>query len=254
DKTGALPGAAALIERLNAERRPYLVLSNSASRLPETMAADLQSLGLQVPAERLLTSGMLLAGWMDAQGLEGSRCLVLGPADTHAYVAGAGGQPRRPEDAGDAEVIVLADQKGFDCLAGVNAALSLAIRRLDAGMGVHLVLCNPDLIYPVAAGRYGVTAGGLAALLEAALRERYPELDPAFECLGKPWPAMYAEARRRTGPGRMIMIGDQPATDIRGANRFGIDSALVTTGLARHDAPLHGELRPSFRLASLAPP
>jgi HAD superfamily hydrolase (TIGR01450 family) len=254
DRTGPLPGATEFIRRLEAEARPYLVLSNSASRLPETMASDLAALGLPVPAGRLLTSGMLLAGWMESRGLAGSRCAVLGPEDAHAYVARAGGRPLSPEHTGDgpdAEVIVVADQKGFECLDGVNAALSLAVRRLDAGRDLHLVLCNPDLIYPVAPGRFGVTAGGLAAMLEAALQERYPERMLRFERLGKPWPAMYEAARQRAGAGRMVMIGDQPATDIRGANGIGIDSVLVGTGLARADARLRGELRPTWRLAGL---
>jgi ribonucleotide monophosphatase NagD (HAD superfamily) len=159
-----------------------------------------------------------------------------------------------PADAGRAEVIVVADQKGFACLEGLNAAVTLALRRLDKGLDLHLVLCNPDLIYPVAGDRFGVTAGGLAAVIEAVLRERYPERALGFERLGKPSPAMYAEARRRAGSRRMIMIGDQPATDICGANRFGIDSALVATGLARATARLEGELRPTWRLPGLVGP
>jgi ribonucleotide monophosphatase NagD (HAD superfamily) len=35
DKRGALPGARELISRLNSEQRPYYLLTNSASRLPE---------------------------------------------------------------------------------------------------------------------------------------------------------------------------------------------------------------------------
>ncbi|MBQ6322803.1 MAG: YqeG family HAD IIIA-type phosphatase [Lachnospiraceae bacterium] len=46
---------------------------------------------------------------------------------------------------------------------------------------------------------------------------------------GKPDPAAYLEACRRLGvrPDQAVMIGDQLFTDIRGANRAGIDSILV---------------------------
>jgi ribonucleotide monophosphatase NagD (HAD superfamily) len=40
DKSGALPGAPELIRRLNRCGKPYLVLTNSASRLPDALALD----------------------------------------------------------------------------------------------------------------------------------------------------------------------------------------------------------------------
>ena len=52
------------------------------------------------------------------------------------------------------------------------------------------------------------------------------------------------------------MIGDQLETDILGANRAGIDSAMVTTVINRRSTPeafeeLADELTPRFILASL---
>ena len=47
------------------------------------------------------------------------------------------------------------------------------------------------------------------------------------------------------------MIGDQMATDILGANRCGIDSALVGTGLARGMDAVSAAIRPTWQLGSL---
>lgn len=59
-------------------------------------------------------------------------------------------------------------------------------------------------------------------------------------------------AARRAGQGDMVMLGDQLGTDIRGANAFGIDSALVLTGLSRWQDALHDEgLRPTFLVENL---
>jgi len=252
DKQGPLPGAVAFIERLHQEGRPYLVLTNSASRLPETMAAEFAELGLRIPPERLLCSGMLLGDYFREHGLQGVPTLVLGPQDALEYVRRAGGAPLPAglEDA-DAEALVVADQKGFDCLEGMNRALDLLIRRLDAGRPLHLLLCNPDLIYPISPGHFGFTAGGLAAMLEAVAQQRYPGADHRFIPLGKPHAALFAAARQRLGDRRLAMVGDQPATDILGANRNGIDSVLVGSGLASGAAIPPG-MRPSYRLKGFA--
>ncbi len=251
NRTGALPGAVRLIERLNRLGKPYLVLTNSASRLPETLAADFARLGLSIPANRLLTSGMLLKRHFEASTLAGSRCMVLGPQDARIYVERAGARALGPEQDVDAEILTIADQQGFNCLQGMDRALTLALRRLDGGLPLHLVLCNPDLIYPVSPGRYGLTSGALAAMLEAVLAERYPGAQPRFARLGKPHRGMFEEAARRLGTRALVMIGDQPATDILGARCFGIDSALVQTGLAAAGLGLAQRMRPTYCLDGL---
>jgi HAD superfamily hydrolase (TIGR01459 family) len=250
DKAGALPGAADFIRRLAEADKPFLVLTNSASRLPATLAGELAALGLPVAESRVLTSGALIADWMRDMGLDRPACVVLGPPDAEAYVLQAGGRVLPAAAGADAEVVVIADQKGFPCLQGMDAVLSLVLSRLDADRPLHLLLCNPDLVYPVAPGRYGFTAGALAAMLEAVIRQRYPSLVDPFVRLGKPYAPMFKAAEARLGGGRLVMLGDQLATDILGANRCGIDSVLVGSGLAR-GAPRAGQVRPAWYLPSL---
>jgi HAD superfamily hydrolase (TIGR01459 family) len=251
DKTGALPGAKDFVRRLNEAGRPFLVLTNSASRLPATLSAELTAWGLPIPPPRILTSGDLLADWFSREGLAGAGCVVLGPADSEAYVGAAGGRVLDARDGADAQVVVIADQKGFPCLERMDQVLSLVLARLDAGRPLHLLVCNPDLVYPVAPGRFGFTAGSLAAMLEAVIRQRYPSLEEPLVRLGKPYPPLFEAARKRMGGGRLVMLGDQLATDILGANRCGIDSVLVGSGLARRDGGDGGVL-PTWYLGSLS--
>jgi HAD superfamily hydrolase (TIGR01450 family) len=258
DKTGPLPGAVEFIGRLNQRGKPYFLLTNSASRLPDMMAEELARMDLAIPASNIITSGMLLANWVRSNGLAGQSAVVLGTEDSLRYARSAGLRPLAPgaleerlTQQGELPgILVLADQAGFDLLNGINAVLSLLLQRLDRGRTMHLVLCNPDLIYPRAAGLLGVTAGGLAAMLEAILNERYGDAAPRFERLGKPNPPMFEEAVRRAGSRRLVMVGDQPATDIAGANRCGIDSALVDSGLAPTPGSAAGP-QPTWRLSSL---
>lgn len=251
DKQGALPGAAELLARLDRMACPWLVVTNSASRLPEALSAEFAEFGLPIPPDRLLTAGSMLSLYFAEQGLGGSRCVVLGPADAGRYAKRAGAEIVALAPDADAEVLVVADQKGVRWPLDMDLAVSLLIRRLDAGESIHALLCNPDLVYPVAAGRFGFTAGGLAAMLEAVLRERYPERSQGFVRLGKPYRPIFDAAQRRLGGGRMVMLGDQLATDILGAARAGIDSVLVGTGLAPKSEPRTWAAHPTWYLPSL---
>ena len=58
---------------------------------------------------------------------------------------------------------------------------------------------------------------------------------------------------RIAGTRNMVMIGDTPGTDIRGANNTGITSVLVDSGPAPIDlSALPPEDIPAYRLRSLA--
>jgi HAD superfamily hydrolase (TIGR01459 family) len=253
DKNRAMPGAPEFLARLDAAGRPWLVVTNSASRLPETLSAELAAFGLAVAPERFLTSGSLLQEHFQEQGSAGSSCVVLGPEDSRIYVERAGGRVVALDEDTDAEVLIVADQKGVRCLQDMDFAVSLMLRRMDVGRPLRLLLCNPDLIYPVGPGRFGFTSGGLAAMLEAVAHERYPGEANGFIRLGKPYRPIFSAALRRLGATRPLMIGDQLGTDILGALRSGIDSVLVGTGLAPRSDSRTWPVRPTWYLPSLDP-
>lgn len=261
DTTGALPGAAALVARMERIGKPYLVLTNDASKLPETAAARYREFGLPLPAERILSSGLLLDAHFSAHGLVGARCAVLGPPDAERHVQRAGGEVVPITASFD--VLVLADEKGFDFLPVMDAALSSLCAAIDAGRPLHLVAPNPDLLYPASAGRFGFAAGAMALMIEAALAARYPHRPlPSFVRLGKPHAAMFDAAVARLGTRSAVMIGDQLETDIRGAADYGLDTALVCGGVSLPGEDGVGEatgsatrgrrtVRPTYLLRSL---
>jgi HAD superfamily hydrolase (TIGR01459 family) len=250
DGQGAIPGAAELLTRLNRQDRPYCVVTNDASRLPETVAERFHSLGLAVEPECIVTSGSLLAEHFRRNGLAGSRCVVLGPEGSRDYVAAAGGTLVSP--GSEFDVLVIGDESGYPFLDTVNAVLSGLYRELDQGKTPRLVLPNPDLIYPNGAGGYGVTSGSIALMLEAALALRYPDAEGlVFARLGKPSPVIFEAAMALVGHRNVVMIGDQLQTDIRGANAARIDSALLAGGVSRRLHLIPASDRPTYFLKDL---
>jgi HAD superfamily hydrolase (TIGR01450 family) len=250
NSVGPLPGAKALLDRLNDLAKPYFILTNDATKPPPLAIARYRGFGLALNAAHIIASGSLLPAYFRDHGLVNCDCAVLGPAGSAEYVKQAGGRLVLPD--GDFDVLIVADQTGFPFLSTVDATLSSLIRQLDRGKTVHLLLPNPDLVYPSPSG-YGITSGAIALILEAALKARYPERnDLGFVPLGKPQPALFAEAARRSGTRDMVMIGDQLATDIAGAQAFGIDSALLVGGVSAVESSLErAQWRPTYLLPSL---
>lgn len=235
DSLGALPGAASLVAELDRRALPWAIITNDASRLPASVATRLTRFGVTVPASRVITSGALLAPHFRQRGLAGKRCVVLGTADSRTYVEEAGGVVVAPTLGGDdppIEVVVVCDDAIEPFLETIEATISAAVIALDAGVDLALILPNPDLVYPRGPGDWGITAGTIAAMIEAAVQRLRPGA-PHFVGLGKPHAPMYEEARRRIGGGRILAIGDQLDTDIAGALDAGIDAALVESGVSR---------------------
>ena len=251
-----VPGAAEAIDALNGMGKPYFVLTNDASTLPERRAARYAEMGLHIAPERIITSGGLLAAHFAERGLAGARCAVLGTADSATYVERAGGAVVASPGADDFDALIIGDQAGFPFLETADAVLSALFRMIDAGREIRFIMPNPDLIYPEGGG-FGFASGSVGLIFESALALRYPHRrDLRFARLGKPRAAIFAEAARRSGTRAMAMIGDTPETDIRGANAFGIASALVDTGIAALGGGTAGALSksdtPTYRLRSLA--
>ncbi|HXU81431.1 MAG TPA: HAD-IIA family hydrolase [Polyangia bacterium] len=248
--SGPLPGAAAFLRRLEGAGKPYLIVSNDASRLPATTAQRYQRFGLPVTIERILTSGMLLRDHFAAAGLTGAPTIVLGSEDSEEYVRQAGGVVVAADDD-RATVVVAADDDGYQFLPTINRVATVLLRRLGRAERTHLVLPNPDLVFPLGLDTFGITAGAIAATLEAVIRLRDPTGAHRFVPLGKPHPPMFEAALRRMAGidrRRLVMIGDQLGTDILGAQRAGIDTVLVESGVARLSDLADSAVVPTYTL------
>jgi HAD superfamily hydrolase (TIGR01459 family) len=86
-----------------------------------------------------------------------------------------------------------------------------------------------------------------AVVRQGSIAQMYEEMGGKVFYMGKPYREAYSFAMKQflaynlTDPSRVLMVGDTPETDIRGARAFGMASALVTqTGIMADRISLQG--------------
>lgn len=254
DQSGALPGALPLLAKLLDSHKPVYVLTNDASRLPNSVLTRFAQMGVTLTLGQIITAGEMIAPYFSAHELRGARCLVLGTADSHAYAAAAGGQVVAPSEP--AGIVVVADDSGYT-LQTLNDALNALLDTIAAGEPAHLIIANADRLYPyrTPAGqtRFAIASGSLGTMLADAVltrASRPSNFHVAF--LGKPETPMFDEAIRRAGTRNALMIGDQLGTDILGATHADLDSLLVGTGITDLNTLSRSDIQPTFTIPALA--
>lgn len=248
DSDSALPGAVDFINLLNHIKKPYYILSNGSLYTAEQNEVNYGRRGLKIPKERIISSASMLGKWVSKHQFQNKRFLVLGPEPTKNLVRNAGGLVTENEDT-KPDIIVLGDQTGYDFVSGIEHVITLVLRSIESAQPITVLVTNPDVIFPKSKNTYGITAGSLALLLTRAVELRFPKFNFAIHYLGKPYSALFEEARSRESSGRMVMIGDQIETDIRGARNFGIDSVLIGTGVSKiSEMDFDGDILPTYLL------
>lgn len=248
DAQGPIVGGVSAWHSLRQSGKPCWILTNGSSRTLSQALQAYRAIGLEVDESEVISSGSLLRRYFQEHGLQGAPTAVLGTEGSRSLCRDAGAQVVELLLKQDFSVLVLANQTEFPFLESLDAVLTIICRRVESGKSCHLILTNPDLIYPKSDGVYGFTAGALAIMIEAGLKLRLGRQAPNFVRLGKPSALIFAEAERRAGSRTLLMIGDQLETDILGASQYGFDSVLVGTGLTRVDLLSDDIAQPTYVL------
>jgi len=211
----AVPGAP---EALRAARTAGMragFVTNNASRTPERVAAHLTRLGIPADADDVVTSGQAAASLVAAEVPPGSPVLVVGGEGLEVALRHRGLRPVSTLAEGPVAVV-----QGFSPDVGwrLLAEGAHAVRA-----GLPWIASNLDLTVPTPQGP-APGNGALVGVIAAATGRR-----PV--AAGKPELPLHEEAMRRTGARRPLVVGDRLDTDIEGANRAGVPSLLVLTGV-----------------------
>jgi 4-nitrophenyl phosphatase len=234
----ALPGLAEWFAFLAERHIPFVLATNNAFWSPAHYVAKLAGFGVAVPEASILTSALATSVWLRGELPAGSRVFVVGGEALREALAGAGF-----DIVADAETPVAA------VVAGIDFDLTYAKLR-DAAqlirLGARFIGTNADKTYPTENGLAPGAGTVLAALATAS------GVEP--EVVGKPNRPMFDAAVKQLGQPAVatLMVGDRLDTDILGASRAGLPTALVTTGVDGEGAVAESGITPDGVFAGLA--
>jgi NagD protein len=229
-----LPGASELISKWESEGTPFLVLTNNSIYTPRDLPARLVAGGLNVPEDRIWTSALATAAFLDRQMPKGT-----------AYVIGETGLTQALHDIGyvqtdnNPDYVVLGETRNFNF-----ENLTKAIRLINGG--ARFIATNPDATGPSADGPLPATGSVAALITKATGMEPY--------IVGKPNPMMFRSAMRKIGAHSEStgMIGDRMDTDVVAGIEAGLHTVLVLTGIADDAEIKKYPFRPTEILNSVA--
>jgi NagD protein len=224
----AIPGANEFIARLNDRHIPYLVLTNNPIYTPRDLSHRLHTAGLHVAEDRIFTSALATARFLQAQMPSGK-----------AYVIGESGLTDAIHRVDyvitdhEPDYVVLGETHGYN-YANITTAVRLVSK------GARFVATNPDVSGPSEEGLVPA-CGAMAALIQTATG-----VAPFF--IGKPNPLMMRSALNYLGVHSedTVMIGDRMDTDIVSGVNSGMETILVLTGVTRREEVERFPYRPTY--------
>jgi len=229
-----MPGVPAFLGFLRARGIPFIIATNNAMRPVSDIIDRLAAMNAKVEEHEVLTSSEATALYLSRVAPRGARVLVVGGEGLVNAMTRAGYQ--------------LVDQDADVVAVGLDMAVTYdKLRRaaLEIRRGAKFVGTNADKTLPSAEGDIP-GAGAIIAAIQAAT-----DVTPLV--IGKPERAMFDIALEKLGGAReaTAMLGDRLETDIEGAQRAGLKSILVLTGITTHELLAQSKIQPDFVFENL---
>lgn len=224
----ALPGAVTALARLRGSGLALRFLTNTTRTPGSVLFTKLCRMGFTLAAAEIQTAALAARTLVRERGLR-----------PHWMV-----HPNIAEEMGtshpEPDVVVLGDMGEHFSYAGLNHAFRLLMQ------GVPLLA--------MARNRYFMEADGLALDMGAFVAGLEYSAGVRAEVVGKPAPAFFAAALAELGvsAGDAVLIGDDLADDIGGAQAAGIAGILVRSGKFRAADETHPEIRPALTVDDFA--
>jgi HAD superfamily hydrolase (TIGR01458 family) len=216
-----LPGAVLALARLRASGIPLRFLTNTTRTPSNVLFAKLQRMGFTLAVREIQTAALAARTLVRSRGL---KPLWL----VHPDIAAEMG-----DSAPDPDVVVLGDMGPHFTYPILNHAFRLLMD------GVPLMA--------MARNRYFMEPDGLSLDMGAFVAGLEYSAGVSAEITGKPAPAFFAAALAELGVAAAdaVLIGDDLADDIGGAQAAGIPGILVRTGKFRPGDDQNPDIRPA---------
>ncbi len=228
-----VPGAREAIARLDDAGYRYRFLSNTTRKCRRTIAARLNKMGFAIDQDRLFTPAIAAVRYLHEKGVRSCHLLTTGDVNRDFEEAGIA-----HED--EAHTLVIGDAGDEFTYGRLNRVFRLALRNAE------IIALERDRYWMGSDGLM-LGAGPFVAALEYATGKE-------AILVGKPSPSFFTLALQDMDarPEESVMIGDDIATDIKGARTFGLRAVLVRTGKYRRDTLAAADVQPDFVIDSIA--
>jgi 4-nitrophenyl phosphatase len=226
-----LPGVKEFFDALRSLKKKPMLVSNNSTVTSQGVADRMAEIGVEIQPAEVLCSAAATASYLRERFEPGTGVYPIGEQAVREALSGAGF--RVLESAEGAEIVVV----GFD--RQVNWA-KLTQAALAIEHGALFVGTNPDPSFPLEKGQ----APGNGAFVTAV--KVTTGVEPLI--IGKPEPLLFEQAAHLLGiqPDQILVIGDRLGTDILGARRAGMPSALVLTGVTTAEQAEADEIKPDW--------
>lgn len=226
-----LPGVQAFFAMLRQRQLSFVLATNNSTATPEGVVERLATCGTQIFPEEVLTSSMATAAYLQTRLPSAAKIHPVGEDAVRNALQHAGFTLSDQTHGIDAVVI------GFDRDITWQKLTSAA---LAVQHGALFVGTNPDVSFPMEEGQ----APGNGAFVKVI--EVTTKVKPII--VGKPEPLLYqqAVAQLQLESERTLVIGDRLETDILGAKRAGMTSALVLTGVTSREELENATVKPDW--------
>ncbi len=225
----ALPGVREFFTFLRAREIQFILVSNNATRRAAYTVERMQSMGVKVAPENVLTAADATPRWLAQNMPNVKRAFVVGESALLDALRDA----RIESVDADADAVIVGLDRNLNYEKLKRATLE--IRR-----GAKFIATNADRTLPT---EEGLTpgAGSLVALVAAAT-------DAAPLIIGKPYRPMFdlALAMTRATRDETAMLGDRLDTDIDGAAAIGLTTLMVLTGVSTRAEAERNRYQPDF--------
>lgn len=237
-----LPGVNDFFDTLRLRNIPFVLGTNNSTATPKDFADRLAAMGVSVESSQIQTSTTVTRDLLrdDPTLADDAMILCVGQPSIPSILQEGSLFRILPVDADPTEADVVIAGLDFDL---TYEKMTRAVAAIEAGS--RYIATNADDRLPTENG-YQPGAGACIAGITVASRTQ-----PVI--VGKPEPLMMRKAAESMGcdAADVVMVGDRLDTDILAAQRAGMMTALVLTGLTHRDMLIESEILPDYVLPDL---
>ncbi len=213
---------AAIFNRIRERSLKFVFATNNSTKTSEQYVARLKEFGVDVELWQVVTSSQAAAHAMAQKFPPGTKVFMIGEDGLRIPLEERGFEILSPEDAPQAQAVVMGMDRGITFQKMVEA--TLLIRK-----GIPFYGTNTDKTFPTPRGQIPGAGAWMSVITTAT------NVEPIVA--GKPFPFLMDLSMEKLGTTNKetLVIGDRLETDIAAGQRVSCPTALVLSGVSTRE-------------------